>query len=570
MSSSGLVTLRKRLGEMLVEAKLITEEQLQHALALSHKNGLKVGDILIDQGLITPQQLVMFISLQLNIPFINLKKQSIQAKALELIPESIARRYGIMPLDVIDGAIVVAMEDPGNIQTIEDLVALTRKRIEPVIGLPKDIQEAIDLNYRVGSEIEKQLSQLPTRNTTQGVAETRISADAIAQAPVVRAIDLLIRQAVRDKASDVHIEPQEDSLRVRYRIDGILHDNLSLPLSVHPPLISRLKIMAGMNIAERRRPQDGQISIRVGDKEIDIRVATSNTIHGEMMALRILDKTFAFLTLPEIGFLPETLEKYQQMLKTPFGMVLISGPTGSGKTTTLYASVNQLDSVGRNIITIEDPVEYHFANINQMPVNPKAGITFASGLRATMRLDPDVILVGEIRDAETAQIGIQSALTGHLVLSSVHANDTVGVIFRLIDLDVEPFLVAQAIVGVVAQRMVRRVCPHCSRAVQAAPEERLAYEEEMGEEKAEFLYGSGCNFCANTGYTGRTAIFEVMMISEAIRRMILSNAGADDIRAQAFKEGMVSLWRDGMLKVKEGITTPFEVLRNVYSIGEGG
>jgi len=322
-----------------------------------------------------------------------------------------------------------------------------------------------------------------------------------------------------------------------------------------------------MNIAERRRSQDGQISVKIGDKGVDIRVATSSTIHGEMMVLRILDKTFAFLTLPEIGFLPESLEKYQKMLKTPFGIVLISGPTGSGKTTTLYASVNQLDSIGRNIITIEDPVEYHFTNINQMQVNPQAGITFASGLRATMRLDPNVILVGEIRDPETAQIAIQAALTGHLVLSSVHANDTVGIISRLIDLKVEPFLVAQAIVGIVAQRMVRRVCPYCSRSAPAVPEERLAYEEEMGEERAEFLYGSGCNFCANTGYLGRTAIFEVMIVSEAIRRMILSNAGADDIRAQAHKEGIVSLWRDGMLKVKKGITTPFEVLRNVYSIG---
>ncbi|HUV55631.1 MAG TPA: GspE/PulE family protein, partial [Dehalococcoidales bacterium] len=317
----------------------------------------------------------------------------------------------------------------------------------------------------------------------------------------------------------------------------------------------------------RRRPQDGQITFDMGDREVDIRVATSNTVHGEMAVLRILDKTFAFLPLLEIGFLPDSLERYNQMVKTPFGMVLISGPTGSGKTTTQYATVNQLDSSGRNILTIEDPVEYRFTNINQMQVNPAAGVTFATGLRACMRLDPDVILIGEIRDAETAQIATQASLTGHLVLSSVHANDTVSVIFRMIDLGVEPFLLASAVIGVAAQRMVRRVCPYCSRPTPVSPEEQLAYEQELNEKQSEFLIGAGCNFCANTGYLGRTGIFEVMVMSESIRRMILSGTDSDDIRAQAYKEGMASLWHDGMLKVKEGVTTPYEVIRNVFSIG---
>ncbi len=325
--------------------------------------------------------------------------------------------------------------------------------------------------------------------------------------------------------------------------------------------------MSGLNIAERRRPQDGQITFDMGDREVDIRVATSNTVYGEMVVLRILDKTFAFLPLPEIGFLPDTLERYLQMVKTPFGMVLISGPTGSGKTTTQYATVNQLDSVGRNILTIEDPVEYRFANINQMPVNPAAGMTFATGLRACMRLDPDVILIGEIRDAETAQISTQASLTGHLVLSSVHANDTVSVIYRMVDLGVEPFLLSSAVVGIVAQRMVRRVCSYCSRPTPVSPDEQLAYEQELNEKQSEFIVGAGCSFCANTGYLGRTGIFEVMVMSESIKRMILSGAGPDDIRVQAYKEGMVSLWHDGMIKVKMGITTPYEVIRNVFSVG---
>jgi len=560
-------TLPKDLGEMLVEAKMITEEKLRHVKELQVKNGDKIERILLQERLITPQQLAFFTSLQLRVPFVNLKKEGVRPNAVALIPEPIARKYSVIPIDVTDGTLVVAMEDPRDIEAIEELAALTRKRIEPVLSTSQDIQEMIDLNYRVGGEIEEQLSKIPTRYQKVKVAETRLSAEAITQAPVVRAIDLLIKQAVRDRASDIHIEPQNDKLRVRYRIDGILHEVMSLPLSVHPPLLSRVKIMSGLNIAERRRPQDGQIAFNMGDRDVDIRVATTSTIHGEMVVLRILDKAFAFLPLTDIGFLPEPLERYMQMVKTPFGMILISGPTGSGKTTTQYATVNQLDAVGRNIITIEDPVEYHIDNINQMQVKPAAGLTFATGLRACMRLDPDVILVGEIRDAETAQIATQASLTGHLVLSSVHANDTVSVIFRMIDLGVEPFLLASAVVGIIAQRMVRRVCPYCSRPVPVSPDEQLAYEQELNEKQSEFLSGAGCNFCASTGYLGRTGIFEVLVMSESIRRMVLSGASSDEIRAEACKEGTVLLWHDGMLKVKEGITTPYEVIRNVYSIG---
>ena len=557
------------LGDMLVEARMLTEEKLRHIRELQAKDGDKIEHILLQERLITPQQLAFFTSLQLRVPFVNLKKEGVRPNAVTLIPGPLARKYSVIPIDVTDGTLVVAMEDPRDIEAIEELAALTRKRIEPVLSTSQDIQEMIDLNYRVGGEIEEQLSQIPTRYRSPRVRtlETRVSAEAIAQAPVVRAIDLLIKQAVRDRASDVHIEPQEDRLRVRYRIDGILQEVMSLPLSVHPPLLSRVKIMAGLNIAERRRPQDGQITFDMGDRKVDIRVATTNTVHGEMVVLRVLDKTFAFLPLAELGFLPGVLEKYTQIVKSPFGMILISGPTGSGKTTTQYATVNQMDNVGRNILTIEDPVEYRFANISQMQVSPATGLTFATGLRAAMRLDPDVILVGEIRDAETAQISTQASLTGHLVLSSVHANDTVSVVFRMIDLGVEPFLLASALIGITAQRMVRRVCPYCSRPTTISPDEQMAYEQELGEKRSEFLIGTGCNFCANTGYLGRTGIYEILVMSEAIRRMVLGSASSDDMHAQAVKEGMVSLWHDGMLKVKEGVTTPYEVIRNVFSIG---
>jgi len=567
MESTG-EKIQKDLSQILVEAGILTDEQLTRVLELQRGSSDTFERILLQQRLLTPQQLAFFISLQLGIPFINLKKEGVRGDAVKLIPESIARKYGIIPVETTDGTVVIAMEDPRDIEALEDLAAVTMKRIEPVISTSQDIQEMIDLNYRIGGEIEEQLSQIPTRyrGAAVGAREARVSAEAIAQAPVVRAIDLLIKQAVRDRASDVHVEPQEDKLRVRYRIDGILSDVMALPLSVHAPLLSRVKIMAGLNIAERRRSQDGQITFDMGDREVDIRVATSNTIYGEMAVLRVLDKTFAFLPLPEIGFLPDVLGRYQKMLKTPFGMILISGPTGSGKTTTQYATVNQIDSTGRKIITIEDPVEYHFSNINQMQVNPTAGVTFATGLRACMRLDPDVILVGEIRDAETAQIGTQAALTGHLVLSSVHANDTVSTIIRMIDLGVEPFLIASALVGVVAQRMVRRVCPYCSRPTEVSDEEREAYEQELGEKRTEFNVGAGCNFCAGTGYLGRTGIFEVLLVSESIRRMLVKSGSSEEIRTQAYKEDMLSLWHDGMLKVKMGVTTPYEVLRNVFSI----
>jgi general secretion pathway protein E len=383
---------------------------------------------------------------------------------------------------------------------------------------------------------------------------------------VANALHLIIDEATKSRASDIHIEPEEKRLRIRYRIDGVLQEVMALPLKIHAALTSRIKIMAGMNITDHIRPQDGQFSIESKGKKIDVRVATGPTVHGETTTLRLLDKSLAVLDLPNLGFSPEALAKYENLLKVPFGMILTSGPTGAGKTTTLYASVNTLDRVSRNIITIEDPAEYRFDSINQIQVNPKAGITFAGGLRSILRMDPDVILVGEIRDAETAKIAVQSALTGHLVLTSIHANDAVGVIFRLLDLGVEPFLVCSAVIGVLAQRMVRRVCPDCARYIEASPLEQLAYEKWTGEKVDKFLYGSGCERCAYSGYRGRTGIFEIMAMSDEIRMLILKEASAPQIRHLALEEGMVPLIMDGLLKVKQGITTVSEVLRNAYFI----
>ncbi len=524
----------------------------------------KLGQLLVEKGIITPEDLAIVLGQQLGVPYVNLNTYQIQPQALKLISESMARRYTVIPLAITNDAIQVAMADANDVLTLEALSAQTHLRIEPMIAVADDIQKAIDRNYKAYGEIQKQF----TGAAAPVAAHKPILQvdEKVADAPVVRALDLIIDEAIKSRTSDIHIEPEEDRLRLRYRVDGVLREVMSLPLSAHAPLISRLKIMANMNIADHR-PQDGQLSVKVRGKEIDVRVATIFTTRGEMAVLRILDKSFALLNLGDIGFSENSLKQYQQMLKSPFGMILLSGPTGSGKTTTLYASINSLDCKRRNIITIEDPVEYRLPGINQIQVNPRAGLTFSAGLRSTMRLDPNVILVGEIRDTDTATIAVQAALTGHLVLASVHANDEVGVFFRLLDLGAEPFLVASALVGVIAQRMVRRVCPHCQYTTRAPIEGQLAYNKEMGEDRQEFLYGKGCNTCSNTGYLGRVAVFELLSITDEIRRLLLTGGSTAQIRAQANKEGMTSMWHNGMLKVKAGITTPDEVLRNVSAIG---
>ena len=548
------------LRQVLIESGLVAPEQLKGIA--QEEDDTKLGQMLVEQGVITAEQLAT-VTGQLNFPAVNLNTYLIQPDALQLIPESIAKKYNVIPLAITNDALQVAMASADNIITLEALTAWAKMRVEPVAADANEIQEAINRNYNAYGEIEEQLNgdalALPE-------TEEKVSSEAVTGAPVVRALNLIIDESIKSRASDIHIEPEEGRLRVRYRIDGVLHETLSLPLSARAPLISRLKILANMNIADHR-PQDGQFSLKVRGREIDVRVATIATAYGEMAVLRILDKSFAALSLSELGFLPGSLEQYEQLLKSPFGMILISGPTGSGKTTTLYASINSLDCKGRNVITIEDPIEYRFQDINQIQANPRAGLTFASGLRSILRLDPDVILVGEIRDRETAEIAVQSALTGHLVLASVHANDSLGSLFRLLDLGVEPFLVSSALIGSVAQRMLRRVCSHCGHPSSAPMEAQLAYGKEMDEERTEFSYGSGCNSCTHTGYLGRAATFEILSMSDEIRRLLLTGANAAEIRAQAVKEGMVSMSRDAMLKVKAGITTPCEVLRSVVSIG---
>ncbi|NQT47840.1 MAG: Flp pilus assembly complex ATPase component TadA [Chloroflexi bacterium] len=556
----------KGLGQMLVESNLITQTQLEHAQELERQQGRKLSEVLVEQDFVSVEDLTAMLSLRFKLPLIDLKRHTIQPEALKLIPESMARKHNLVPLDVVGDALVVVMSDPGDIQAINDLVAQSGMQIEPTVGVPDDIREAIDRNYKATSEIEKEIGRYAPSGTGLDDDESQITSDLVGDAPIVRTVDLLIAQAIRERSSDIHLEPQRDRLRVRYRVDGVLREAMSLPLNVHPPLVSRVKILADMNIAEKRLPQDGQMSVNVDGREVDIRVATSETAYGETVALRILEKSRLLLDLPQLGFLPDASQRYSQMLHSPFGLVLVAGPTGSGKTTTLYASVNEFDRGTRNIVTIEDPVEYLFDDINQIQVNPRAGITFASGLRAIMRLDPDIILIGEMRDNDTASTGVQAALTGHLVLASIHGNDASGVILRLENLGIEPFQISSALLGVVAQRMVRRICPHCSSLSERPVEEQMAYERELGEKRTKFYCGTGCNFCGNTGYLGRTGIFEIMLMSDSIRLMVTGKAMGSEIRDQAIKEGMVPMIRDGMLKVREGITTPSEVMLNAFSI----
>jgi len=518
----------------------------------------RLGELLVNEGTITSDELAKALSKQLDVPSIDINTFQIERDALKLVSESVAKQYSVMPLAIRNGYLVVAMADPTDIMAIEALTALTKTRIKPLISTPEDIKKTIDRNYKSLGELEKQFVEVATTISEQ----TTILDEQIAAAPAVRALDIIVEEAIKNRASDIHIEPQIDKVRIRYRIDGVLHEVSFLPYSAHGPLISRLKVLSEMNIADHR-PQDGQFSFKAWDKEVDLRVATISTAYGEMATLRILDKSYAVRSLKGIGFSPKNMERFEKMLKSPFGMILVSGPTGSGKTTTLYAAIYSMDCKESKIITIEDPVEYHFEGINQIQVNPRGGLNFSDGVRALMRHDPDVMLIGEVRDQDTSSTAVQAAMTGHLVLASVHANDTVGVIFRLIDLGVEPFLLSTALVGILAQRMVRRVCPHCREEREAPIEYQAAYFDELGESRDKFYYGKGCDLCSNTGYLGRTAVMEILSVNDEIKRLILTGASNAQIRAQAIKDGMKSMRYDGMLKVKDGITTPNEILKNV-------
>jgi len=513
------------------------------------------------------------VSFQFTSPTVDLELIAIPADVLALIPKQVALEQEVLPYKVEDDVLTVITYNPDDLQLIDTLSVLTKMRIKTVTPNTGDLTSFIKSKYEEAAV--QDTSAMSTESLMDIIAPIEItkqadmaeaSVEAASDAPIVKAVDFIITRAVKERASDIHIAPEENVLNVRYRIDGVLHHSVALPLGVMSAVLTRIKILGNMNIAERRRPQDGSFSAKIAGRTIDFRVATIGTNWGEYAVMRVLDKTYSLIDLEDIGMPQYFLEPYLQCLNSPFGMIIFSGPTGSGKTTSLYSSLAKLEKDKLNIMSIEDPIEYKFEGIRQIQVNRQADITFAKGLRQCLRLDPDVILVGEIRDKETAQTAVDAALTGHLVLTSIHANDAVGALVRLVDLGVEPFLVTSAVLATVSQRLVRRICPKCKEIQTAPVMDQLAYKQVTGKDKADFSYGKGCSNCSNTGYRGRIGVFELLLVTDTIKSMLSRGAGSVEIKQQAVKDGMLFMRHHGMSLAREGVTTPGEVARHVFTI----
>ena len=565
---AGADAARMPLGQLLVGAGVITHTQLADALVQQTASGRRLGALLVEQGAMTDADLAAALSEHLGVPLVDLSHASPAADAAEVLPESIARSQLAVPVATGsdgDGEVLVAVADP----TPEVMAAVKNAAARPVriaVAPRSDVQRAIDTAYRALGHIQRHIQAFEATEAPRRPQEQTVAVTVADDAPVVQVAQLIVTQALRDRASDVHIEPQGEHLRVRFRIDGALHDAIALPISMAPALTSRFKILANMNIVERRRPQDGQLTMDIDGREIDIRVSTVATIWGECCVLRILDKGRSLIRLSDLGMPHDTQGQISQLIRYPFGMVLSAGPTGSGKTTTLYAALAEIDEPHRNIMTIEDPVEYIFPTINQIQTHEQAGITFATGLRSILRQDPDVILVGEIRDVDTARVAVQSALSGHFVLSSIHATDCAAALHRFLDMGIESFLIASSVVAIVAQRLVRRTCPSCKVPYQPAAEELSFYEESGGQPKTTFWRGEGCNFCGGTGYRDRIGVFEVMRITPEIKRLVVGWATQEELQRMAVSQGMRTLREESVHLIEQDVTTIAEVLRTIYAL----
>lgn len=564
---------RKRIGEILVELGYLTQEQLNKALEVvqatkssrDHSREL-IGKVLINMGLINEEQLAQAIARQWNIPFVDLSNIDLSLEIARTVPEDVCRRYKLIPVGKEGERLFIAMADPLDVYAIDHVRLITGFIVEPRVATESSIQAAIDKIFGVEKSVKEALEQIEDLPGAKVPTEEEIAVEELReiadQAPIVRLVNLIITQAVRERATDIHIEPRKSDIAVRYRVDGILHNSRLVPKHLHPAITSRIKIISGMNIAERRIPQDGRIPLNVDGKEIDLRVSTLPTIFGEKIVMRILDKSSTLLSLSQLGFQHEAQMVFERIINQPYGMILITGPTGSGKTTTLYAVLRQLNSPEKNLITVEDPVEYQLTGVNQVQINPKANLTFANSLRSILRQDPDIIMVGEIRDSETAEIAINAALTGHLVLSTLHTNDAPSAITRLVDMGIEPFLIASSLIGVTAQRLVRKICPYCK--IEYTPHiDSLSFLDLEIPKNVKLYRGHGCDKCQGKGYMGRTALQEVMVVDESIKTLILERASSSMIKEQARKNGMRTLLEDGWAKALEGITTVEEVLRVV-------
>lgn len=549
------------IGEILVTNGLISREQLDVALQKQDKTSKRLGEILVEDGILTQEQLNMALAERLGVESIDLAAYEVDSLAATMVPEKLARRYGAMPVKFADeNTLLVAMVDPTNVFAIDDLRMMTGYDIKPAIASAEEVFSAISKIHRLGESLEAQTGEEEEFEEEAVEADIR---EVASGAPIVKLVNGVISQGVDDRASDIHFEPQEKEMIVRFRIDGVLHEIMSVPKRMQSGVLSRLKVMADIDIAERRIPQDGRIGLTVGGKSIDVRVASMPTVYGEKIVLRLLDKSSALIGLADLGFSEKAIKRYKMSYMKPYGAILVTGPTGSGKSTTLYATLNVLNTKEKNIITVEDPVEYRLGGINQTQINPKAGLTFASGLRAILRSDPDIVMVGEIRDRETAQISIEAALTGHLVLSTLHTNDAPGALSRLTEMGIEPFLTASAIECVLAQRLARKLCPSCKEAYKPT-EEALRQNEfppDIIDKDITLYRPNGCRKCNNTGYKGRLGLYEVMIVSEAIERLTVERKSADEISRVAQAEGMVTLREDGIYKVLKGLTSMEEIGR---------
>jgi type IV pilus assembly protein PilB len=550
-----------QLTDILLNDGLVSETQLTAAYDEHQKDGRSLGRVLVDQGVLSESQLVAALAQQVGLPFVDLTEYSVDGSAIGRVPGGVCRRHVALPIAYEDGRLLVAMADPGNVFALDDFRSITGMDVRPVVATKGDVLAAIDRFYRADADMDDITASMEV-DEEDDLSNVR---EIVEDAPIVKYVNLLITQAIQDRASDIHIEPGEFDLRVRYRIDGVLHEVMRSPRAIQSGVISRLKIMADINIAERRIPQDGRLSVTAHGKKIDLRVATLPTVWGEKVVMRVLDNSTARLSLDDLGFGASNYERYSKSFTKPYGMMLVTGPTGSGKSTTLYATLNIVSKPEVNVITVEDPVEYRLPGINQVQTHAKAGLTFASALRSILRSDPDVVLIGEIRDHETAQIAVEAALTGHLVLSTLHTNDAPSSITRLTEMGIEPFLVGSALDCVLAQRLTRRLCDKCKEAYDPEPEllERVGYPWVPGDAIPMLYRPVGCSNCSKTGYKGRIALHEVMEVTEQIERLTVERVSAAVIGETARAQGMLTLRSDGMAKVGQGVTSIEEILRVV-------
>jgi type IV pilus assembly protein PilB len=556
------VARRERLGDILLETTGVTERDIEFALEHQKAVGERLGKILLDKGLIRPVDLLRALARQAGVRFVDLDDFPVDWSVAQSVPLAMARRHRALPVAYEDEKVVVAMANPADVLALDDLRTMLRREVIVALVDPAQLSAALDRAASSEAEVAEAL-EAAAEEADDVAGPQELIADTVAEAPIVRFVQAVIARAVAGRASDVHVEPDEKGLRVRLRIDGVLHDAMRAPASLKAGIVSRIKVMADLDIAERRLPQDGRTRVRTGGRTIDMRVATVPTVFGEAAVLRLLDTKETGHSLADLSMDPGVLERWESAYKRPWGAILVTGPTGSGKTTTLHATLSELNEEHRNLMTIEDPVEYQLSGVKQVQVNVAAGLTFASALRSFLRADPDVMLVGEIRDHETAVIAAEASLTGHLVLSSLHTNDAASAPLRLTEIGVAPFLVTSAVQAVLAQRLARKLCDRCRAPYEPNDVELSEARWPSGWPTPEFHRAVGCQACSATGYRGRLAVHEVMLMTEPLRRLVLERAGADAVRRQAVEDGMVPLWQDGLKKVASGLTTVEELARVV-------